>query len=114
MLTAERCCSPGLDQPNLALELELADYILTKRANTAREAAFEVVHKVNSRFPHVGMLALHVRLQLPLTPAARHSGEKLWIPDPSADRHERVFERACAALPGTSADASWPADDQDP
>lgn len=29
---------------------------------SAREAAFEVVNKVNSRIPHIGMLALHVRI----------------------------------------------------
>lgn len=55
-----RCCDPGLEQPNLPLALELADYINTKRANTAREAAFEIVEHVNSRIPHVGMLALHL------------------------------------------------------
>ncbi|WFD27132.1 ARF-binding protein [Malassezia nana] len=55
-----RCCDPGLDQPNLPLALELADYINTKRANTAREAAFEIVEHVNSRIPHVGLLALHL------------------------------------------------------
>jgi len=55
-----RCCDPGLEQPNLPLALEFADYINTKRANTAREAAFEIVEYVNSRIPHVGMLALHL------------------------------------------------------
>ncbi|WFD34767.1 ARF-binding protein [Malassezia cuniculi] len=49
-----------VETPNLSLELELADYVNTKRANTPREAAFEVVHKVNSRIAHVGMLALHL------------------------------------------------------
>jgi hypothetical protein len=56
----ERCCNPALEMPNLSYELELADYVNTKRANTPREAAFEVVAKVNSRIPHVGMLALHL------------------------------------------------------
>ncbi|SJX61081.1 related to GGA2-Arf-binding protein [Sporisorium reilianum f. sp. reilianum] len=54
----ERCCHPALSQPNLALNLELADYVNQKKANTPREAAFETVRKVNSRNPHVGMLGL--------------------------------------------------------
>jgi len=54
----ERCCDPSLEQMNLSLALELADYINTKRANTAREAAFEIVQRVNSRVSHVGILAL--------------------------------------------------------
>lgn len=54
----ERCCHPTLTQPNLALNLELADYIAQKKANTPREAALETVRKVNSRNPHVGMLGL--------------------------------------------------------
>lgn len=57
----QRCCDPGMEQLNLPLALELADYVNTKRANTAREAAFEVVQRINSRVPHVGMLALDVR-----------------------------------------------------
>lgn len=47
-----------MEQLNLPLALELADYINTKRANTAREAAFEIVQRINARVPHVGMLAL--------------------------------------------------------
>ncbi|GAC97278.1 hypothetical protein PHSY_004863 [Pseudozyma hubeiensis SY62] len=54
----ERCCHPSLSSPNLALNLELADYVNTKKANTPREAAFETVRKINSRNPHVGMLGL--------------------------------------------------------
>ncbi|EST06387.1 hypothetical protein PSEUBRA_004281 [Kalmanozyma brasiliensis GHG001] len=54
----ERCCHPSLSQPNLALNLELADYVNQKKANTPREASFEAVRKVNSRNPHVGMLGL--------------------------------------------------------
>ena len=47
-----------MEQLNLPLALELADYINTKRANTAREAAFEIVQRINARVPHVGILAL--------------------------------------------------------
>lgn len=54
----ERCCHPALSQPNLALNLELADFVNQKKANTPREAAFETVRKINSRNPHVGMLGL--------------------------------------------------------
>ncbi|SOV06166.1 related to GGA2 - Arf-binding protein [Ustilago sp. UG-2017a] len=54
----ERCCHPALSQPNLALNLELTDYVNQKKANTPREAAFETVRKINSRNPHVGMLGL--------------------------------------------------------
>ncbi|EPQ31790.1 uncharacterized protein PFL1_01122 [Pseudozyma flocculosa PF-1] len=54
----ERCCHPSLGQPNLALNLELADYVNQKKANTPREAAIETVRKINSRNPHVGMLGL--------------------------------------------------------
>lgn len=56
----DRCCDPSLSQPNLPVELELADYVNTKKANTPREAAFAVVDRVNSRMPHVGLLALHL------------------------------------------------------
>ena len=54
----DRCCDTAMEQLNLPLALELADYINTKRANTAREAAFEIVQRINARVPHVGMLAL--------------------------------------------------------
>ncbi|PWZ01056.1 VHS-domain-containing protein, partial [Testicularia cyperi] len=54
----ERCCHPALSQPNLALNLELADYVNQKKANTPRDAAFETVRKINSRNPHVGMLGI--------------------------------------------------------
>lgn len=56
----DRCCDPSNREPNLALNLELADYIKQKKANTPREAAVEVVRRVNSRHPHISMLALHL------------------------------------------------------
>lgn len=59
-MQVERCCDPSNREPNLALNLELADYIKSKKANTPREAAVEVVRRVNSRHPHVSMLALHL------------------------------------------------------
>ncbi|WFD00084.1 ARF-binding protein [Malassezia yamatoensis] len=65
----ERCCETGSDTLNLPLALELADYVNTKRANSAREAVFETLAKINSRVPHVGLLGLQncgypVHLQL--------------------------------------------------
>lgn len=56
----ERCCDPSNREPNLALNLELADYIKQKKANAPREAAVEVVKRINSRHPHVSMLGLHL------------------------------------------------------
>lgn len=54
----ERCCDPMNSQPNLALNLELADHIKSKQANTPREAAFAIVEKINSRHPQISILAL--------------------------------------------------------
>lgn len=56
----ERCCESGSETLNLPLALELADYVNTKRANSAREAVFETLGKINSRVPHVGLLGLDV------------------------------------------------------
>ncbi|CEH16890.1 Cytosolic sorting protein GGA2/TOM1 [Ceraceosorus bombacis] len=56
----ERACSLHNRQPNLALNLEIADYIKSKKANTPRDAAIEVVARINSRHPHVAMLGLHL------------------------------------------------------
>ncbi|KAK0552953.1 ARF-binding protein [Tilletia horrida] len=57
---ADRCCDPSLHEPNLAVELEFADYVISKKANTPREAAMETVKRINSRNPNVAMLALHL------------------------------------------------------
>ncbi|GAA5900958.1 uncharacterized protein JCM6883_004709 [Sporobolomyces salmoneus] len=56
----ERACDPSLHEPNLSLDLEIADLINSKKANTPREAAVEVVRLVNHRNSHVAMLALHL------------------------------------------------------
>ncbi|GAA5843291.1 hypothetical protein JCM3766R1_003653 [Sporobolomyces carnicolor] len=56
----ERACDPSLHEPNLSLDLEIADLINSKKANTPREAAVEVVRLVNHRNNHVAMLALHL------------------------------------------------------
>ena len=54
----QRACDPSLHEPNYALNLELADYINQKKANTPREAAMTIARLVNHRNPHVSVLAL--------------------------------------------------------
>ncbi|KAG8935579.1 hypothetical protein FRC02_007507 [Tulasnella sp. 418] len=54
----QRCCEPSLSEPNYALNLELAEYIVQKKANTARDAAMAVVQYINHRNPHVAILAI--------------------------------------------------------
>ncbi|KAG0144886.1 hypothetical protein CROQUDRAFT_46614 [Cronartium quercuum f. sp. fusiforme G11] len=49
-----------LSQPNMSLNLEIADLINLKKANTPREAAMTVLQHVNRRNTHVSMLALHL------------------------------------------------------
>ncbi|ORY88230.1 VHS domain-domain-containing protein [Leucosporidium creatinivorum] len=56
----ERACDPSLHEPNLSLDLEIAELINSKKANTPREAAVEVMRLVNHRHTHVAMLALHL------------------------------------------------------
>ncbi|KAI8445075.1 VHS domain-containing protein [Phakopsora pachyrhizi] len=56
----ERACSPMLSQPNMSLNLEIADLVNMKKANTPREAAMTVIQYVNRRNTHVSMLALHL------------------------------------------------------
>ncbi|GJJ15560.1 hypothetical protein Clacol_009838 [Clathrus columnatus] len=55
---AYRACDPTLHEPNYAVQLELADYINKKKANTPREAAMTIVRLINHRNPHVSLLAL--------------------------------------------------------
>ncbi|KAF9508652.1 hypothetical protein BS47DRAFT_1302604 [Hydnum rufescens UP504] len=54
----QRACDPSLREPNYALNLELADHINQKKANTPREAAMSIARMVNHRNPHVSILAL--------------------------------------------------------
>ncbi|KAK0536694.1 ARF-binding protein [Tilletia horrida] len=56
----DRCCDPSLHEPNLAVELEFADYVNSKKANVPREAAMETVRRINSRNPNIAMLGLHL------------------------------------------------------
>ncbi|CAG7942872.1 unnamed protein product [Penicillium nalgiovense] len=53
-------CDPQNYEPNLALNLEVADLINSKKGNAPREAAFEIVHLINSRNQNVSLLALAV------------------------------------------------------
>ncbi|KAJ5084474.1 hypothetical protein NUU61_009053 [Penicillium alfredii] len=51
-------CDPQNYEPNLALNLEVADLINSKKGNAPRESAFEIVHFINSRNQNVALLAL--------------------------------------------------------
>ncbi|KAG9650451.1 hypothetical protein KCU64_g9069, partial [Aureobasidium melanogenum] len=51
-------CDPQNFEPNLALNLEIADLINAKKGNAPREAAVAIVQYVNHRNPNVSMLAL--------------------------------------------------------
>ncbi|PGH29870.1 hypothetical protein GX50_07363 [[Emmonsia] crescens] len=51
-------CDPQNFEPNLALNLEVADLINSKKGNAPREAAVSIVHLINSRNPNVALLAL--------------------------------------------------------
>ncbi|GAW17180.1 hypothetical protein ANO14919_066330 [Xylariales sp. No.14919] len=51
-------CSPENFEPNLALNLEIADLINSKKGTAPREAAVAIVNYINSRNPNVGLLAL--------------------------------------------------------
>ncbi|KAG5297435.1 VHS domain-containing protein [Histoplasma ohiense] len=51
-------CDPQNYEPNLALNLEIADLINSKKGNAPREAAINIVHLINSRNPNVALLAL--------------------------------------------------------
>ncbi|OJJ47515.1 hypothetical protein ASPZODRAFT_63344 [Penicilliopsis zonata CBS 506.65] len=51
-------CDPQNYEPNLALNLEVADLINTKKGNAPREAAIEIVHFINARNQNISILAL--------------------------------------------------------
>ncbi|PKY38291.1 VHS-domain-containing protein [Rhizophagus irregularis] len=54
----ERACNPQLGEPDLALDLEIADLINQKKQNYPREAAMHIVRLINNRNPNVASLAL--------------------------------------------------------
>ncbi|KAL1971494.1 hypothetical protein VTN31DRAFT_2115 [Thermomyces dupontii] len=51
-------CNPSLYEPNLALNLDVADLINSKKGNAPREAALTIVRLINSRNQNVSLLAL--------------------------------------------------------
>ncbi|KAF3394455.1 ADP-ribosylation factor-binding protein GGA2 [Penicillium rolfsii] len=51
-------CDPQNYEPNLALNLEVADLINSKKGNSPREAAVEIVHLINARNQNIALLAL--------------------------------------------------------
>ncbi|KAM0322441.1 hypothetical protein ACHAQA_009508 [Verticillium albo-atrum] len=53
-------CSPENYEPNLALNLEIADLINSKKGSAPREAVVSIVSYINHRNPSVAMLALNL------------------------------------------------------
>lgn len=56
----QAACSPDNYEPNLALNLEIADLINAKKGSTPREAAMAIVNLVNHRNPNISLLALNL------------------------------------------------------
>ncbi|RMZ70530.1 VHS domain [Pyrenophora seminiperda CCB06] len=55
-----QACDPQNFEPNLALNLEIADLINSKKGSAPREAAVTIVHYVNHRNQNVALLALNL------------------------------------------------------
>ncbi|QBM89274.1 Adaptin C-terminal domain-containing protein [Metschnikowia aff. pulcherrima] len=55
-----RACRPTLEEPNLALNLEICDYVNAKQGSVPREAAIAIVKLINQRDPQTSELALHL------------------------------------------------------
>ncbi|BFZ56373.1 ARF-binding protein [Savitreella phatthalungensis] len=53
-----RATSPANFEPNLSLNLEIADLINSKKGNMPRDAAVALVHKINSLNPVTSLLAI--------------------------------------------------------
>ncbi|KAH8819482.1 VHS domain-containing protein [Xylogone sp. PMI_703] len=56
----QRACSPENFEPDLGLNLEIADLINSKKGNAPREAAVAIVNYINHRNPNVSILALNL------------------------------------------------------
>jgi hypothetical protein len=54
----QAACSPENYEPNLAVNLEIADLINSKKGTAPREAATAIVNYINHRNPNVALLAL--------------------------------------------------------
>lgn len=55
-----RACRPTLEEPNLALNLEICDYVNSKQGSVPRETAIAIVKLINQRDPQTAELALHL------------------------------------------------------
>ncbi|CAN3475140.1 ADP-ribosylation factor-binding protein Gga2p [Diutina catenulata] len=53
-----RACRPTLSEPNLALNLEICDYVNNKQGSAPREAAIAVVKLISQRDPQISELAI--------------------------------------------------------
>ncbi|EGW34966.1 uncharacterized protein SPAPADRAFT_58089 [Spathaspora passalidarum NRRL Y-27907] len=53
-----RACRPTNDEPNLALNLEICDYVNAKKGSAPREAAITIVKLISQRDPQTSELAL--------------------------------------------------------
>jgi ADP-ribosylation factor-binding protein GGA len=55
-----QACSPENYEPNLAVNLEIADLVNSKKGSAPREAATTIVNYINHRNPNVSLLALNL------------------------------------------------------
>ncbi|KAK6463155.1 VHS domain-containing protein [Scheffersomyces coipomensis] len=53
-----RACRPSNNEPNLALNLEICDYVNAKQGSTTRDAAIAVVKLISQRDPQTSELAI--------------------------------------------------------
>ncbi|KAK6456268.1 VHS domain-containing protein [Scheffersomyces xylosifermentans] len=53
-----RACRPSNSEPNLALNLEICDYVNAKQGSTPREAAIAIVKLISQRDPQTSELAI--------------------------------------------------------
>lgn len=56
--TIDRACRPSLNEPNLALNLEICDYVNAKQGSTPREAAIAVAKLISQRDSQTSELAI--------------------------------------------------------
>lgn len=54
----DRACRPSLNEPNLALNLEICDYVNAKQGSTPREAAIAVAKLISQRDSQTSELAI--------------------------------------------------------
>jgi hypothetical protein len=56
----QQACSPENFEPNLAMNIEIAELINSKKGNAPREAAVAIVNYINHRNPNISLLALNL------------------------------------------------------